>query len=548
MKNIPAKETKYYDHFRAFLEGAAANFSERPAVTTYSRGKESTHSFKELKDDAFAFGKALCAHNLQGKHIAIVGENSYEWLTAYMGIAAAGGVCVCIDIEHADETIAEMIKEADAEAIVTSKSLENLCKAVKDQDERIQSLIVIGSAGEDGFNAFVRSAAGDEAASKAFEGVEINPKQTASIVFTSGTTSMAKPVMLSHRSTLWNAADSLTILSSGERVFNALLLYHTYGLTCAVVCPLIRGLHVGLTCDLKRMLQELSAFVPHTIVAVPLIIEQLHKLAWSLIIKAEKKEKVVRLMKLETVLRRTHTLLKKEVAEAFRGSCLENLSVILSGGAHLPLTEARHLLHMGITVLQGYGITECAPSISCNRNEDFDLSSVGLILPHYEVKIKDGEILVRGEPLMNGYYKNPALTEESFDGDWFKTGDLGIVDKRGHLFITGRKKNLIVMKNGKKVSAEEMEEEIRKMPLVKDVVAYGAKSGASADDVKIAISVYPDPKLSEQMTSYEILEQVQGFVDQLNQRLPTYKQIQMVNIRETDFDRTSAHKIKRQSI
>ncbi len=199
-------------------------------------------------------------------------------------------------------------------------------------------------------------------------------------------------------------------------------------------------------------------------------------------------------------------------------------------------------------MLQGYGITECSPSISVNRNEDYRLDSVGLVLPSYEVRIVDDEIQVRGVPLMNGYYKQPELTAQSYDGEWFKTGDLGYLDKQGHVHITGRKKNLIVMKNGKKVAVEEMEEEMKKLPLVKEAMVYGAKSGISEDDVKIAVMVYPDQEAAKDMTSYEILEQLQEYVDRLNAQLPTYKQIQMVNIRDTEFERTSSNKIKRQLV
>ncbi len=547
MKQYAPKPTHYYTQFKEFLTDAAAQFGDKPAITTYARnGSASTKSYRELAQDAFTFAQALCANGLCGKHIALVGENSYEWLVAYFGTVACGSVAVCIDIEHSDDIIQQMIVQADTQAVVCSEALASLLEDVGAG----QRLIVMHPQEEsaDSFAAFCESGTTPEATAL-FEAISPATEQTAAIVYTSGTTSTAKPVMLSHRAILSNAADSLTLLDSREKVFDSLPLYHTYGFTCGIMCALIRGLHVCITCDIKRMMQEMTLYKPGMLVAVPLIIEVLHGYVWSLIEKSGKKQKIQRLMKLEKVLNKPNSLLAAEMPAILKGTCLEKLDILLSGGAYLSLEVAQDLLHFGITVLQGYGITECSPSISCNRNEDFCLDSVGVILPGNQVKFEEDEILVKGYALMNGYYNAPELTAQAFTEDgWFRTGDLGYLDKRGHLHITGRKKNLIVMKNGKKVAAEEMENEIRQMPLVKDVMVYGALSGSSADDVKIAAAIYPDPELTSHMTTYEVLAHLQDSIDKLNAKLPTYKQVQMINIRETDFDRTASHKIKRQTV
>lgn len=550
MKQYASKSTTYYKSFNKMLEDAAARYGSKIAITTYDRkGNVREKSYEDICRDAFAFARALYVHGLAGSHVAIVGENSYDWLVAYMGTAAAGSTAVCIDIEHTDDIVLEMVRQAKAAAVVASEVMADLCTALVKDDGDNRKLIVIGSAPSAGISLDEFMKCDSDSARLWQESFTPDGGNIASIVYTSGTTSTAKPVMLSHQAILYNAADSLTLLDSRDKVFNSLPLYHTYGLTCGVLCAFIRGLNICISCDMKRMLQEMTLFRPGMLVAVPLIVEIIDKLFWSLFEKQDKKGKIQKMIKLEGAVRKPGSLIGADVSEAIRGTALENLDIILSGGAYLSCAVAGELYHFGVTVLQGYGITECSPSISCNRNEDFSTESVGVLLPGYEVKFEDEEILVRGYSLMSGYYNASELTRESYTKDgWFRTGDMGYLDKRGHLHITGRKKNLIVMKNGKKVAAEEMENELAKMPLVKEVLVYGALSGNSADDVKIAAAIYPDPVKTEKMSSYEILEKLQDYVDEMNKKLPLYKQVQMVNLQEKGFEHTSAHKIKRNLI
>lgn len=549
MKKNVERETSFYHDFKEMLEDLADKYSDKTAITYYKRGKEKFEkTYTQLKEDSLCFAGALLKNGLNGRNTAIVSENSYEWLTAYFGIAISGGVTVCIDIDHYDDIIKKMLERADVEIVVASPSMAVLLKDMC-ADLNIKTLIVLGSEPNGvgvRYSDFCQTC-DDESLGKINE-FTYDSEQTVSIVFTSGTTSTAKPVMLSSRSILSNAAGSLTLLDSRDRVFNSLPLYHTYGLTCGTFCALIRGLNVCISCDLRRLTQEIANFKPNMLVAVPLIIEAMHKNYWALIEKAGKKDFVTKRMNFERLIRRHGVLISGEVKKCFKGTALEELDVILSGGAYLSKAIAEDLLHFGVVVLQGYGATECSPSISCNSNNDFTLDSVGVLLPGNEVKIVDDEIYVKGKCLMNGYYKAQELTKEAMDDGWFKTGDLGYMDKKGHLHIIGRKKNLIVMKNGKKIAVEEMEQKIREMPIVKEVMIHGAQNGGSIDDVKIAATIYPDPVLTEDMSRYEILEKLQEFVSEMNKTLPLYKQIQMINIQETEFEKTSAHKIKRNSM
>jgi long-chain acyl-CoA synthetase len=225
-----------------------------------------------------------------------------------------------------------------------------------------------------------------------------------------------------------------------------------------------------------------------------------------------------------------------------------NLHIIVSGGANLSEKISKDFELFGILILQGYGITECSPLVSANSNHSYKHGTVGHVLSSFELKFVDEEIWVKGPSVMKGYYKDPEQTAEVMEDGWFKTGDLGYLDRNGFLCLTGRKKNLIVFKNGKKLSPEKLEEMIRPLPLVKDVIVQGTASGSSTDDVKLTASIFPDAAQTADMSSYEILVALQKEIDRINDDLPGYQQIELLNMRDQEFERTSTKKIKRYTI
>lgn len=548
MKKLPLNDAPYYGDFREMLDELARKYGDQAAFTSYSRkGEEQNHSYDDLLRDVEAFGEGLHASGLAGAHVAIAGANSYSWLVAFLGIAASGGVAVCIDVEQADDTVREMISQADAQAVVVS---EELLPVVRPLPESAPRLAIVMDAQRTPpnrcFETFCRKGQQRiEEGSTAYRDVRIDGSQTAAIFYSSGTTSTAKPVMLSHRAMCTNAGDMLAMVSPPKRAFACLPFYHAYGMTCAVLASMIAGLGVCINGDLKTMGRDLARYRPGLLFAVPLMAELLHRQIWDKIEKSGRAKQVRRLMKWFRFAGRPERL-RRAALGALDETEVGSIRMIVCGGAPLAPHVGRDLVSFGITVLQGYGITECAPVVTVNRTHDFDVASVGHTLPHVELKIQDGEVLIRGGSLMNGYYGNPGLTEQAFCDGWFKTGDLGHINDDGHLYITGRKKNLIVLKNGKKIPAEEVEARLQAVPLVGEVVAYGASGGSSADDVKLAVMVYPDPQRTEGLTSYEILAQLQAEVDKLNGAFPSYKQIQMVNIRREAFEKTASQKIKRQ--
>lgn len=546
MKKYPLNEVTYYKRFCDMVDGLANRYGDKPAISWFTRKKEQmTVSYRQMREDVYHLQAELIRRGLAGKHLAIASENSYEWLVVYFASGYCGSVAICVDVEQSEETILQMLEMADTDAIFLTAAHVSIC--AKFAQDKIPMFLLGAGNGE--LTTVKELIASGEAYLQSLPGqalqVETTPDHTASIVFTSGTTNFSKLVMLSHKAILTNAADAMANVKVGKTVFTALPFYHTYGLTCAVIDMLLVGSHVYINGSMKAMMRDLMLAQPHTMLTVPLVLETIHNRLWATAEDNGKAESLRKLLKIKKAMYAVGLKKPGKILDALRQKVLGNVRIIICGGAHMNPEISEEFAYLGINVLQGYGITECAPLVSVNRNKANKWQTVGLISPHSEVKIVDGEILVRGDNIMQGYYKQPELTEEAMEDGWFHTGDIGEIDKDGFLYITGRKKNLIVLKNGKKISPEKLEEILKTVPLVQDVMVYGAVTGTSSDDVQVAASVYPDREKTEGMTTYEILERLQESFNKINDTLPFYQQIQMITIREQEFAKTSLKKIKR---
>ena len=549
MKKYPLNKVAYYSRFRDYIDGMAEQYGDKPAISWFTRKQEEKGvSFNQLRDDVRYLQEMFVQMGLAGKHIAIVGENSYEWLLVYFAANYCGSVAVCIDIEQPDEIIVQMLEMTDVVGIFASSSYVDICSRY--DKKNVKMFLLSGKENYPTVQALIEG--GEHIWREGRQNREIdgmvNPENTAAIVFTSGTTNYSKPVMLSQYAILTNASDAIANVTIGPRTFTSLPFYHTYGLNCSVVAMLNSGTHLYINGNLRTVMKELLIAKPHTLLTVPLMLENIHSKIWLSAEASGKSDKLKKLLKIKKYQFALGAKKSGKTLDAIREKTVGTIKVIISGGAHTNREIMEEFMYMGVNVVQGYGITECSPLVSVNRNEANKLDSVGLVTAHCEVKIEDGEILVRGTNLMQGYYKHPKLTAEVMKDGWFCTGDMGMIDKDGYLYITGRKKNLIVFKNGKKVSPEILEEKIKRIPLVQDVMVYGAASGASTDDVLLAASVYPNPEKTDGMTSYEILEQLQREINGINDELPIYQQIQMINIREQEFSKTALQKIKRHMV
>lgn len=545
MNQYPLNPVDFYEDFLSFLRGIE-KYGDKPAITTYTSEKEAvTRSYRQLTEDVYALAAAMREKGWQGCHVALAGENSYQWVVAFFASAVLNCPVVLVDIEQSVETIAQMLETADSQVAFASDSAAELFA----QEADMPKLPLVASGGEYGipFTSLLEEGRCLLKEHDHFFDTLPAEENLAVIAFTSGTTSASKPVMLSRKGVLHNASSSVAMVATGERLFASLPFYHTYGLTCSVLGPLIVGTHLCINGSLKTMMRDLRLFQPDTMMTVPLIVEMVHRRLAAASQERGLEEELNHKAR-RRFLRREPEASVSEKLENLKNEIFPEMQIIISGGAHLLPEISLELKRFGIQTLQGYGITECSPLISVNRNQMNQPESVGVVVPGVELRFQEGEILVRGENVMLGYYKDEEMTREAMGDGWFHTGDLGYLDKRGFLYITGRKKNLIVLKNGKKVSPEEIESRIARLPLVKEVMAYGATTGQSADDVKIAVTVYPDPKEAGGMTSYEILNTLQKEIESINGHYPSYKQIQLVNLRENEFSKTSSQKIKRREL
>ncbi len=536
----------FYDTFPAFFEGITRTYGERPALSWFTRKQEEqTLTYSELTEKIGALRRAILNLGIApGSHVAIVSENSADWIIAFSAIVSCGCVAVCVDTEQSDDSIRDMLCRSDSVLAFLSPTFQPICLPLL--GTQLKHIVLMGTRRTDERVLLLGDLIERGHELPDVDCPPILPEQTAELVFTSGTTSRSKMVLLSHKAVMQNCCEAGLYVNLHQRVFTSLPFYHAYGLNLAVFSSLQQGTHLYINGDLKTTMRDLHLANPDTMFTVPLMVEAIHNQIWLTAEKAEKADGLRKLMKMAAFCKKCHLPIPFKTLEQLKEKALGTLRLMICGGAHLSKELSEEFDLLGVQMLQGYGITECSPLISVNCSYANKMGSVGPAMPGMELRLEDGEVCVRGVSVMQGYYKNPEETAAALSEDgWFRTGDLGYLDKDGFLYLTGRKKNLIVFKNGKKISPEKLEELIAAIPIVKEVLVTGTANGMFADDVKLTASIYPDPQRTENLSSYEILEQLQREVDKINDTLPVYQQIQLVNIREKEFSKTGTKKIKR---
>lgn len=524
-------------------------------------------SFDDFGQDIDALGTALLSKGLKGARIAVVGENSYKWVVSYLSVTNGTGVVVPLDKELPTNEMEGLIERAEVRAIFTSAKLEKkLAEMGKKALKGVDYIIRMTSSDAEtikgpktvNFDDMIEEgrklmAAGD----RSFIDAKIDPYAMCSLLFTSGTTGTAKGVMLSHRNLVQNVVNMSKYVDIGIDGIglSVLPMHHTFEMTCHIMTSIYQGLTVCICEGLKYIMKNMAEAKCTHMLAVPLIFEQMHK---KIMKQAEQKGQGTKLRKAIAFSHKhalyNHPEVTKRMFSALHTATGGRMRLFISGGAAIDPQVIEDFEAMGVTMIQGYGMTENAPIIAVNRDCCSKADAAGFPMQGTEVSIVDadengvGEVICRGPSVMMGYYNNPEETAAVLKDGWLYTGDYGMMDSEGYLHICGRKKNVIVTKNGKNVFPEDVEYYLLKSDYIEEVLVMGVEDPKTGDTV-IKASIYPNYSLIERemgsVSEEELQKFFKGIVDHVNDEMPIYKRVKRITIRSTEFEKTTTRKIKR---
>lgn len=499
---------------------------EQPAFAWTGKEKEIVRkTYREFREDMDALGTYLLTHGYQSRKIAILGENSYEWVLCFMAAVNSGNIAVAVDKELSAEKAGERIEFADCAGVVYSGQYADKVERLKEGIARIPM---------ENFPLYLAEGRSKiEQGNKVFLDYEIDTEAPAAIFFTSGTTGDSRGVVLSQRnicSDLLGACQNVLLCGP---TLSVLPYHHSFGLVAGVLALLYYGFPVFINRSLKRLLQDMALARPQNLFLVPLFVETFHRQIWEKAEKSGKGQALRILMKFSDILLCFGVDLRKKLFSPIHQTFGGKLECIVSGGAALDKKYVKEFRSWGFDLLNGYGITECSPVVSVNRNCYKRDGSIGQVLDCCQVKISENnEILVKGNNVMLGYYKNEEETAAALQDGWYATGDLGYLDKDGFLFLTGRKKNLIILSSGENISPEELEQEILKDDAAAEVIVY-------EKDGKITAQIYPQEAFSGNQEYFEKL------IRKINRDMLPYKRINRVVLRDKEFEKSTTKKILR---
>ena len=550
---------------RELLHLGCTNYKDWPSylVKDVPGGEYRPIPFWRLGEDVDSIGTELFSMGLGKKKIALLGENSYNWVVTYLATTNGGGVIVPLDKELSRKELLHLIQRSGVTAIAYGDKFGDLVQGMKAEAPDLIHFINMDVSNDgrvlDSLSWEALRHAGKEKLDRGntdFLDAEIDPEAMCALLFTSGTTGMAKGVMLSHKniaSNVYNMSKYVHIKEPGIGL-SVLPMHHSYEMTCHILTAIYQGVCVAVCEGLKHIAKNLVESQTTVMLGVPLVFEGTHKKVFKQAASSGKDKSLKKGIALSKKLKLynrgniTHKIFK-DVHKATGG----HIDLFIAGGAAMNARVLEDFQAMGFPMIQGYGMTENSPIIAVNKDRFSKAESVGFPMPGTEVKIIDqdakgvGEILCKGPSVMLGYYENPEETAKVLKDGWLHTGDYGYFDSEGFLYISGRKKSVIVTKNGKNIFPEELEYYLMESDYIEEALVYGEvdKQG----DAVVKAIIYPNfESIDENLENYDdkgLNDFLKKVIDDINEEMALYKRVKRFAVRKTEFEKTTTKKIKR---
>ena len=567
-KHKVAKKLYKYDDFKnlkEMLSNSKEKYGDNAAFKfkTEIPGKLRTESYAEFVEKVDDLGTALISVGLEGKRIAVIGDNRYEWALSYLAVVCGAGIIVPLDKSLPENELISLVERSEVEAIFYSDKYNSIMDKIKEEKIGKVSFFISMDADKTEKGVYSQSELVElgkgliKNGAKSYIDKKINNDEMSIMLFTSGTTSAAKAVMLSHTNIVTNIHDVTSVFDVGleDTMLSFLPLHHTFECTVGFLYPLSVGGSIAYCEGLRHIADNIKEYQISAMISVPLLFESIYKQIMRKIDKQGKTKQVKFGVIVSNVLRTVgidkRKLVFKDIHEALGGK----LRLCVTGAAALNPEVEKGFNDFGIEVYQGYGLTETSPVVAAEHKTCSKPGSIGQLFPSFEGRIDEpneqgiGELVVKGPSVMLGYYGNKEATDEVIQNGWFHTGDLAYFDKDDYIFITGRKKDVIVLKNGKNIYPEEIEALINELEGIKESFVFGKADKGDDADLKLAAKIVYDKDIMKKKFGLEKEEEIKDKIwkdiKEINKTMPTYKYIKEIHITEKELIRTTTLKIKR---
>ena len=557
-------EPMHIENLKDMLKKSGNLYGNRPAFKfkTEKPGEFKIITHKEFRKDIDYLGTALIDLGLRYKRIAVISENRYEWCTAYLAIACGTGIVVPFDKSSPENEIRNLIERSNVEAIFFSRKYDDIMKRIKEKGIGKLKYYISMDLEETENGVYSQKELIKKGKSLLINGntkfidAEIDSENMGMMLFTSGTTALSKIVALSHKNICANIMDIASVINITENdtVLSFLPLHHAFECTVGFLYMLYKGACIAYCDGIKHIANNIKEYEITAMISVPVLFENMYKRIMRNIEKKGKLKSVQKGIKISNALLKINIDARKKIFKEIHEVLGGKVRLFVSGAAGLDPAVEKGYNDLGLKIVQGYGLTETSPVIAAGNDVYTRIGSVGKIFPSLEVKIDNpnnegiGEILVKGPSVMIEYYGNEEETNNSLKNGWFHTGDLGYFDKDNFLYVTGRKKNVIVLKNGKNIYPEELENLVNRIDGVKESIIYGRKD--KDDDTKICVKIVYDIDAIKENYNIESEEEIYNLMHQkikeVNKKLPIYKYIREISITQEELIKTTTAKVKRQ--